>query len=69
MKSVALAAVALIATLAAPAFAADADYKIIDRIKMPDGRFDYASADQAAGRIYWPRLDLTNVIDAKTNKV
>jgi len=69
MKSVALAAVALTVAFVAPAFAADADYKIIDRIKMPDGRFDYASADQAAGRIYWPRLDSTNVIDAKTNKV
>jgi DNA-binding beta-propeller fold protein YncE len=69
MKSMPLAAVALIVALAAPAFADDPGYKITDRIKMPDGRFDYASADQHAGRIYWPRLDATNVVDAKTNKV
>ncbi len=69
MKTLSLAAFALTVAFAAPAIAADADYKIVDRIKMPDGRFDYASADQSARRIYWPRLDVTNVIDAKTNKV
>jgi DNA-binding beta-propeller fold protein YncE len=69
MKSIPLAALGLTVALAAPAFAADANYKITDRLKMPDGRFDYASADQHAGRIYWPRLDLTNIIDAKTNKI
>jgi hypothetical protein len=55
--------------LAAPAIAADTPYKIIDRLKMPNGRFDYASADQTRDRIYWPRLDVTNIIDAKTNKL
>jgi len=69
MKPVPLTTLAMVVALAAPAFAGDVNYKITDRLKMPDGRFDYASSDQAAGRIYWPRLDVTNVIDAKTNKI
>jgi len=69
MKSIPLAALALTVALTAPAVAADTNYKITDRLKMPDGRFDYASADQHSGRIYWPRLDVTSVIDAKTNKI
>lgn len=69
MKSATLTALVLSVALATPAIAADTHYKIIDQLKMPDGRFDYASADQARGRIYWPRLDVTNIIDAKTNKI
>ena len=68
MKSVALAALAVTMALTAPVLA-DSDYKIVDHLKMPDGRFDYASSDQHNARIYWPRLDVTNVIDAKTNKI
>ena len=45
------------------------DYKIIDRIKLPDGAFDYATFDPASGRVFMPRGSFTNVIDVKTNEV
>jgi DNA-binding beta-propeller fold protein YncE len=69
MKLLPFAAVALVVAVSVPAFAADTNYKITDRLKMPDGRFDYASSDQARGSIYWPRLDVINIIDAKTNEI
>jgi DNA-binding beta-propeller fold protein YncE len=63
-----LSAVAL--AFAAPARAAEsANYKIIERIKVPDGGFDYATFDTATNRVYMPRGDFTTVIDAKTGKV
>jgi DNA-binding beta-propeller fold protein YncE len=46
-----------------------ADYKIVDRIKVPDGAFDYATFDAATNRVYMPRGAFTTVIDVKTNKV
>jgi YVTN family beta-propeller protein len=46
-----------------------ADYKIVDRIKVPDGGFDYATFDSATGRVLMARTDFTTVIDAKTGKV
>src|SRR6266700_8253379 len=52
-----------------PARAANApNYKIIDRIKVPDGGFDYATFDAAAGHVYMPRGTYTTVIDVKTGK-
>ena len=52
---------------AAPMRAADtAPYKIIERIKVPDGGFDYATFDAATGHVYMPRGDFTTVIDVKT---
>ena len=55
---------------AAPTRAADTpSYRIVDRIKVPDGSFDYANYDPATGRIYMARTDSTTVIDAKTGKV
>jgi DNA-binding beta-propeller fold protein YncE len=61
---------ALSATLAAPALAADPSYKIVDRIKMADGGWDYIVADQDHGRVYRTRVDGTaDVIDVKTGKV
>jgi hypothetical protein len=64
-----MAAAALIA-LATPTRAADAPrYRIVERIKVPDGGFDYATFDAATGRVYMPRGDFTTIIDAKTGKV
>jgi DNA-binding beta-propeller fold protein YncE len=45
-----------------------ADYKIVDRIKLPDGAFDYATFDAATGRVYMPRGAFTTVIDVRTGK-
>jgi DNA-binding beta-propeller fold protein YncE len=44
------------------------NYKIVDRIKVPDGAFDYATFDAATGRVYMPRGTYTTVIDVKTGK-
>jgi hypothetical protein len=35
--------------------AEQSNYRIIERIKVPDGGFDYATFDPAADRIYMPR--------------
>ena len=53
--------------LSAPALAAD--YRIIDRIKVPDGGFDYATFDAASGKVYMPRGAFTTVIDVKSGSV
>jgi DNA-binding beta-propeller fold protein YncE len=56
--------------IAATAYAAAApNYKIVDRIKVQDGGFDYATYDAANGRILMARPTLTTVIDVKTGKV
>jgi DNA-binding beta-propeller fold protein YncE len=55
-----------LAVFSSPAFA---DYKIVDRIKVPDGGFDYATFDTATGRVLMARTDFTTVIDSKTGKV
>jgi len=46
-----------------------ADYRIVDRIKVPDGGFDYAAFDPQMGRVYMARPDFTTVIDVKTGAV
>jgi YVTN family beta-propeller protein len=69
MKTRLLAGMALSAMLAATAFAAESNYKIVERIKVPDGGFDYATFDSATGRVLMARADFTTVIDAKTGKV
>jgi DNA-binding beta-propeller fold protein YncE len=64
---------ALIATLCIAPFsasgAAEGQYKIVNRIKVPDGGFDYATFDAATGHVLMARTDFTTVIDAKTGKV
>ena len=58
----------LSAAIVAPALAAD--YKIVNRFKMPDGGWDYASSDPDKGRIYWARNEgFIDVIDTKTGKL
>jgi YVTN family beta-propeller protein len=42
-------------------------YAIVDRIKVPDGSFDYATFDAATGHVYMPRGTFTTVIDVKTS--
>jgi DNA-binding beta-propeller fold protein YncE len=67
MSRILIAALALSAALAAPALAEG--YKVVDRIKMPDGGWDYIVSDPDHGRIYRTRTDGTDVIDVKTGKV
>ena len=67
-RALLLASAALLAG-ASLAHAVDApNYRIVDRIKVPDGAFDYATFDAAAGRVYMPRGAFTTVIDVKTGK-
>ncbi len=47
--------------------AAQTNYRIVERIKVPDGGFDYATFDPAADRVYMPRGNFTTVIDPKAN--
>ena len=68
MRAMLALSVAAIA-FASPSDAAAPNYKVIDRIKVPDGGFDYATFDAATGRIYMARTDFTTVIDVKTNAV
>ena len=42
-----------------------ADYKIVDRIKVPGGGFNYATFDSATGRVLMARTGFTTVIDAR----
>ena len=69
MKTLSIIGLVLAASLTAPALAADPAYKIVDRIKVPDGGFDYATFDAARGRILMARTDFTTVIDVKTGKL
>ena len=68
MKTVVFVGLVLSAALGASAFAATPEYKIVDRIKVPDGAFDYATFDAATGRVYMPRGAYTTIIDVKTGK-
>src|SRR3977135_179469 len=69
MKTLSLLGFVVSVALTAPAFAAEPAYKIVDRIKVPDGGFDYATYDAAKGRILMARTDFTTVIDTKTGKL
>src|ERR1700681_1041714 len=70
MKAIPVASLILSVAFSATAFAAAApNYKIVDRIKVQDGGFDYATFDAANGRILMARPNLTTVIDVKTQKV
>src|ERR1017187_631224 len=68
MTRIPITALALYTALAVPALAEG--YKVVDRFKMPDGGWDYASSDPDKGRIYWSRNEgFTDVIDVKTGKL
>ena len=66
MKTAPFAVFAFATLLCASAFGAAADYRIVNRIKVPDGGFDYATFDSANGRVLLARTNFTTVIDAKT---
>ncbi len=60
---------AMVLAVTSLAHAANApNYRIVDRIKVPDGGFDYATFDAATGHVYMPRGTYTTVIDVKTGK-
>jgi len=61
--------VAILGFTSQPHAAETPKYKIVDRIKVPDGGFDYATFDASTGRVYMPRDSFTTVIDVKTRKV
>src|SRR3981189_2428736 len=70
MRAISAASFLVSVAFAATAFAAAApSYKIVDRIKVQDGGFDYATYDATNGRILMARPTLTTVIDTKTGKV
>lgn len=69
MNKAALRAAASLAVLVTATLGAQADYKILDKLKMPDGGWDYATSDAQKNRIYWVRTDHTDVIDAETKKL
>src|ERR1700722_5525673 len=69
MTRMLVAALALSAAFAAPALAADANYKIVDHIKLPDGGWDYIVSDAEHGRIIRTRTDGADLVDTKTGKV
>ncbi len=69
MKFALLAAFALAFGLATPALGAAPAYKVIDRIKVPDGGFDYLAFDADSGRVNIARTNFTTVIEGKTGNV
>jgi len=69
VKAISIASLLLSVGVAAVAFAAAPQYKIVDRIKVQDGGFDYATFDPATNQILMARPNFTTAIDAKTGKV
>lgn len=67
LRSTLLAAAILATTFSSATRAAE--YRIIDRIKVPDGSFDYATFNAAGGKVYMPRGAFTTVIDVKSGAV
>jgi YVTN family beta-propeller protein len=56
-------------SISLPAFAAAPEYRIIDRISVPDGGFDYATFDQEDHRILMSRTDFVTVLDPTTKSI
>ena len=69
MKATSVTALLLSVAFASAALAAAPSYKIVDRIKVQDGGFDYATYDPDTGQILIARPNLTTTIDGKTGKV
>src|SRR5689334_3857758 len=55
MHTIRFASLALSMLLVTPSWAAAPTYKIVDRIEVGDGRFDYGVFDDATNRIYMSR--------------
>ena len=69
MKAISIATLLLSVGVAAAAYAAAPAYKIVDRIKVQNGGFDYATFDPATGQVLMARPNFTTTIDVKTGKV
>jgi WD40 repeat protein len=69
MKFFPLAGLALVFGLTAPALAAAPVYKLIERIKIADGGFDYLAFDADSGHVDIARTNFSTVIDGKTGAV
>jgi YVTN family beta-propeller protein len=69
VKAISVATLMLSVGMAATAMAAAPNYKIVDRIKVQDGGFDYATFDAATNQVLMARPTLTTTIDVKTGKV
>lgn len=69
MKKIQIVALTAALACASTVPAAASDYKIIERIKVADGGFDYATFDPINGRALFARTDFTTVVDAKTGAV
>ena len=65
-RNAAVAALVLGASSSA-AMAAAPQYKIVSRVQIPDGGFDYAAFDPANNKIYFARTDYTTVFDTQTD--
>lgn len=65
----ALCATALLALAAATPASAAGKYRVVEKYKMPDGGWDYATSDLAKNLVYWVRTDHTDVIDASSGKL
>ncbi len=60
---------ALLSAVSAVALAAPATYKIVNRISVPDGRWDYATVDTATNKLYIAQPTGTSVLDIKSGKI
>jgi DNA-binding beta-propeller fold protein YncE len=69
VKAIPVASLVFSVVFAASALGAAPNYKVIDRIKVGDGGYDYATYDPATGRVLIARTDYTTVIDTKTGKL
>ena len=69
MKAISVAILMVSVGLTSAAIAAAPQYKIVDRIKVQDGGFDYATFNPATGQVLMARPNLTTTIDVKTGKV
>ena len=69
IRSNALALASAVGAIVLSSASFAADYKTIERIKVPDGSFDYATFDASTGHVYMPRGTFTNVIDVKSGQV
>ncbi|HXJ00402.1 MAG TPA: hypothetical protein VNH44_04220 [Micropepsaceae bacterium] len=69
MRTASFILLSAIVSVALPVAAFATDYKVVDRIKVPDGAFDYATFDASTNRVYMPRGAFTTVIDVKTGNV
>jgi DNA-binding beta-propeller fold protein YncE len=69
VKAISVVTLMLSVGMAAAALAAAPNYKIVDRIKVQDGGFDYAVFDAATNQVLMARPNLTTTIDVKTGKV